>query len=341
MPETVNVVVPAPLEGERVDRVVSFLTGLARAEAAAVVDAGGVTLRGRLVTSRSARVREGDDLEIIVPDQPGPPAGEPSVGVTTVYADDAVIVVDKEAGLVVHPGAGNPSGTLVNGLLARYPDMAEAQWPDPGRPGIVHRIDKGTSGLLMVARTPDALLVMSAQLEDHLVERRYLALVWGTVETASGVIDAPIGRSGSDATRMTIKSDGKRAVTRYEVVRRWEHPQPTTLIRCTLETGRTHQIRVHLSSIGHPVVGDDRYLQGAGGRQGPMLEMGPNGYQRAKNRERGVVVAPGVSPGRPFLHAGVLGFDHPTSGERMRFESELPADLSAGLDRLTEEIGPA
>lgn len=341
MPETVLVVVPAPLEGERVDRVVSFLTGLARADAAAVVDDGGVTLRGLRVTSRSTRVHEGDDLEIVVPDQPGPPAADPAVAVAVVYEDAAVIVVDKAAGLVVHPGAGNPAGTLVNGLLARYPDMAEARWPDPGRPGIVHRIDKGTSGLLMVARSPEALLVLSAQLEDRLVERRYLALVWGAVDTASGLIDAPIGRSGSDATRMTIKSDGKRAVTRYEVVRRWEHPQPTSLIRCTLETGRTHQIRVHLSSIGHPVVGDDRYLQGAGGRQGPLLEMGPNGYQRAKNRKRGVVVAPGLGPGRPFLHAGVLGFDHPTTGERMRFESDLPPDLSGLLDRLSEEIRPA
>ena len=334
MTEPVRVVAPAPLDGERVDRVVSFLTGMARAEAAAAVDSGAVSLRGAVIRSRSARVREGDELVIVLPDRPGPPLSDPSVEVDVVHADDDVIVVDKPAGLVVHPGAGNPGATLVNGLLARFPDMAGLEWPDAGRPGIVHRIDKGTSGLLMVARSPAAMEVLSAQLEAHTVERRYLALVWGTVEPASGVVDAPLGRSVADPTKMSVRADGRRAVTRYEVAGQWADPQPTTLLRCTLETGRTHQIRVHLAAIGHPVVGDDRYLQRSVGRQGPVLEMGPDGPRRSRNRKRGAIVAPGLAPGRPFLHAAMLGFDHPRSGAHMRFESPLPADLHVTLDRI-------
>jgi len=307
----VRIVVPDGLDGERVDRVVSFVTGLARAEAAAVVDGGGVVLAGRRVTVRSRRVVAGDALEIAVPEPAAGPVGDSAVGLDVVHADGAVVVVDKPARMVVHPGAGNTDGTLVNGLLARFPDLATQEWPDPSRPGIVHRLDKGTSGLLMVARTPSALESMAAQLQARTVERRYLALVWGALEQAAGTIDAPIGRSPADPTRMSIRADGRRAVTGYEVVTRFEQPQPATLVRCALETGRTHQIRVHLAAIGHPVVGDDRYLR------------------------RGTVVAPEVGAGRPFLHAAVLGFDHPQDGARLRFESALPADLQATLDGLS------
>jgi 23S rRNA pseudouridine1911/1915/1917 synthase len=317
----VSVVVPAALDGQRVDRVVSFLSGLPRSEAAAVIDSGGVTLDGAAVATRSRKVAAGDVLEITVPPpDPGPPA-DGAVAVDVVHADAAVIVVDKPAGLVVHPGSGNPRGTLVNGLLARFPDLGAHDWPAPDRPGIVHRIDKGTSGLLMVARTPAALAALSAQLEARSVERRYLALVRGSVEAESGMIDAPLGRSVSDPTRMAVRADGRRAVTRYEVVARLP---TTTLVRCALETGRTHQIRVHLAAIGHPVVGDERYhgrgaVPGAG-RGAPGAGGGASGAGGG---------VPGV--GRPFLHAAVLGFDHPVSGARLRFESPLPADLEAVL----------
>lgn len=305
MSERVTVVVPGALGGERVDRVVSLLTGLPRSDAAAIVDRGAVRIAGRPVTARSRRVAEGETVDIEVPPRPGGPDPDPSVAVPVVHADDAVIVVDKPAGLVVHPGAGNPAGTLVNGLLARYPDLAGHGWPDPGRPGVVHRLDKGTSGLLMVARTPAALASLSAQLADRTVERRYLVLVWGDVANVSGVIDAPIGRSPSEPTRMAVRAEGRRAVTRYEVLRRCGS---ATLLQCALDTGRTHQIRVHLAAIGHPVVGDDRYDRGHGGR--------------------------GRRVRRPFLHAAVLGFDHPTSGARMRFESDLPAELRTALQEV-------
>jgi len=331
----VRVVVPGALDGERVDRVVAFLTGLPRAEAATVVDGGGVLLGGRPVTSRSRRVAGGDILEVVVPDRPGPPTGDAAVDVAVVFADEAVVVVDKPAGLVVHPGAGNRAGTLVQGLLARFPDLAGLDWPDPMRPGIVHRLDKGTSGLLVVARTPAALASLAAQLEARTVERRYLALVWGAVDPATGVIDAPIGRSVSDPTRMAVRTAGRRAVTRYEVVAGWAEPQPTTLLRCTLDTGRTHQIRVHLAAIGHPVVGDERYLheQVPPAGRGPAMTSG-RGKGGGSRRRRGPAVAPGLGVGRPFLHAAVLGFDHPVTGERVRFESGLPAELQAVLDRL-------
>lgn len=303
-------VVTAALDGERVDRLIALVAGVARAEASTLVEEGAVTSAGRVVTARSHRVREGDELEIRLPERAAPAGLEPdaSVEVAVVHVDDQVIVVDKPAGLVVHPGSGNRSGTLVQGLLARFPDLAGPAWPDPGRPGVAHRLDKGTSGLLVVARTPEALVSLAAQLKERTVERRYLALVWGSVESDAGVIDAPLGRSAQDPLRMAVRADGRRAVTRYEVVRRYDGPA-ATLVACRLETGRTHQIRVHLAAIGHPVAGDDRY-RGGGTRTS------------------------GLRLGRPFLHAERLAFDHPDSGERLSFSSPLPADLAPVLQLL-------
>ncbi len=314
-------VVPAALDAERVDRVVSFLAGVPRAQAASIVDGGGVSIAGRPVVSRSRRVVTGEVVEIVLPEPPPGLLPDPTVAVDVVFADDTVFVVDKPAGLVVHPGAGNRGGTLVNGLLARFPDLGAHRWPDADRPGIVHRLDKGTSGLLMVARTPAALESLTAQLAARTVERSYLALVWGAVEAGAGVVDAPIARSPADPTRMSVRADGRRAVTGYEVVSRWERPQPTTLVRCRLETGRTHQIRVHLAAIGHPVVGDTRY------RERRPTDVTGRGH-------RGQAMTASLDPGRPFLHAAVLGFAHPVSGEALRFESPLPPDLRAVLDAL-------
>jgi 23S rRNA pseudouridine1911/1915/1917 synthase len=299
--------VPAALAGERIDRVVAMVTGLARAGAAGLVGAAAVVLNGRPVTSRSQRVAAGDILGIELPDdiRPTGAVADAAVHVTVVHADEHVIVVDKPPGIVVHPGSGNPGGTLVNGLLALFPDLGAHAWPDPARPGIVHRLDKGTSGLLVVGRTPDSRESLIGQLANRTVDRRYEALAWGRVEASAGVIDAPLGRSLQDPLRMAVRADGRRAVTHYEVRRRYEDPVPTTLLACRLETGRTHQIRVHLAAIGHPVVGDARYR---GDRKGAAL-----------------------APGRPFLHAGALAFDHPGSGQRCSFEAPLPADLSGVL----------
>ena len=301
--------IPAVLDGERVDRVVALLTGLARSEVAALVEAGQVSVGGRPVSVRSRRVSEGETLEVVVPDVVvATVAADPAVDVTVVHADEHVIVVDKQAELVVHPGAGHATGTLVNGLVARFPDLAGAGAGDPTRPGIVHRLDKDTSGLLAVARTPHAYASLVAQLQDRSMTRRYLALVWGHVEAGEGLVDAPIGRGAADPTRMTVSATGKDARTRYRVLARHDGPVPTSLLSCQLETGRTHQVRVHLAAIGHPVVGDRRY---GGKRQA-------------------------IAVGRGFLHAAGLAFDHPASGARMEFASPLPADLQSVLDELTE-----
>ncbi len=297
--------IPAALDGERLDRVVALLTGRSRAESAALVAAGRVSVAGAPVTQRAARVAEGDEIEVDLPprrsDAPRPDA---RVDVPVVYEDADVVVVDKPAGLVVHPGSGNAAGTLVNGLLARYPEIAAVG--QPARPGIVHRLDKGTSGLLVVARTRVAYEALVAALASRRVERRYLALVWAHVGAAQGVIDAPVGRSARSPTRMAVAVRGRSARTRYEVVERFVDPTPVTLLRCSLETGRTHQIRVHLAAIGHPVVGDAPY----GGAR-PALPMR-----------------------RPFLHAAALEFAHPVSGDPMAFDSPLPLDLATVVEEL-------
>ncbi len=181
-PRPVLVEIPEALAGERVDRVVSFLAGVPRSEAAALVLAGGARVDGRVVAREAERVTAGAMLDVDVPGPAPAVAPDPGVEFRVVYEDDDVIVVDKPAGLVMHPGAGHRAGTLVNGLVARFPDLTEGPWPDPQRPGLVHRLDKGTSGLLMVARHPGALADLSAQLKSRAVERRYLALVWGLLE---------------------------------------------------------------------------------------------------------------------------------------------------------------
>jgi 23S rRNA pseudouridine1911/1915/1917 synthase len=299
--------IPEAMAGERIDRVVAMLTGCSRAEAADLVATGAVTVAGSTVTTRSARVRVGDVVAVEVPDRAAAAAlrPEPELHLTVVHEDDDLVVLDKPAGLVVHPGAGRATGTLVHGLLAAYPEVAGVGG-DPSRPGIVHRLDKGTSGLLLVARTQRAYDALVAALSAREVHRRYRALVWGNVAAASGLIDAPIGRSTREPTRMSVDVRGKEARTRYEVLRHATEPVEVTELACTLETGRTHQIRVHLRSIGHPVVGDARY---GGNRQSLPLD-------------------------RPFLHAEGLDLAHPVTGEPLSFESPLPPDLQAVLSAL-------
>jgi 23S rRNA pseudouridine1911/1915/1917 synthase len=312
--------VPAALDGERVDRAVALLTGHTRQVVADLVSAGGVRVGAKVVRARSRKVHTGEVVSAarvaVVDPASDAVLPDPTVEVTVVHVDDAVIVVDKPAGLVVHPGNGNRSGTLVAGLLARYPDL-QALAAEPAsahRPGIVHRLDKGTSGLLVVARTVQARDSLAAQLAAHDVERRYASLVTGTVEADEGLIDAPLGRSERDPTAMAVRIGGRRARTRYQVDARFSDPTQASLLTCRLETGRTHQIRVHLAAIGHPVVNDDRY-DGTPPR----------------------AVRPGrlLPAGRPWLHAAELTFDHPTTGLRVSFESPLPSDLQDCLARFS------
>jgi 23S rRNA pseudouridine1911/1915/1917 synthase len=301
--------VPPALAGERLDRVVAMLAGISRARAGDLVDSGEVTVDGRCETHRSRRVDAGAVVEFRLPEAgDAAPVGDSDVPLAVVYEDTDIVVVDKPAGMVVHPGAGQADGTLVHGLLARYPEIASVG--DPQRPGIVHRLDKGTSGLLLIARSPQAYNGLVSMLASHEIERRYRALVWGRMEVPSGAIDAPIGRSAQDRTRMAVTARGRPALTRYHVRNRFENPVVVTELECAPVTGRTHQIRVHLASIGHPIVGDARY-----------------GGSQARRRS-------GLDVHRPWLHAEYVALEHPVTRQRLSFESPLPQDLVAVLDQL-------
>ncbi|MGD9750875.1 MAG: RluA family pseudouridine synthase [Acidimicrobiia bacterium] len=294
----------AALDGERVDRVVAMLTGLSRKACAELVADGRVTLDGAVVTTRSARVQTDQQLHVDwveVPLAASTLAPAPELAIEVLHLDDSVIVVNKAAGVVVHPGNGVHDATLVQGLLAHHPELYDVG--EAHRPGIVHRLDRGTSGLLVVARTEDAYHSLVAQLAGHEVQRRYLALVIGHPDATHGLIDAPIGRSRHDPTRRAVVADGRSARTRYRLLQQVDEPEPLSLVACELETGRTHQIRVHLQAIGLPVVADTTY---GGGRLRFGLE-------------------------RPFLHAAQLEFTHPGTGETVRFDAPLPEDLRAVL----------
>lgn len=301
-------VVPDALAGERLDRVVALVWECSRAEAARLVDGQKVVVNGLPATGRSQRMATGDRITLsegpaVGHTAPGP---DSSVAIDVVYADEQVIVVNKPADLVVHPGSGNAAGTMVNGLLARFPEIAEVGTRE--RPGIVHRLDRGTSGLLMVARTPFGYEALTAALGRREVHRGYTALVEGMPADDRGVIDAPVGRSTRHPVKMAVTADGREARTHYQVTTRMPAgaesptgvvPYDSARLDLRLETGRTHQIRVHLAAIGHPVLNDDLYG-------------GPD--------------APGIS--RPALHAQTLGFARPDTGEQLRFEVDPPEDFS-------------
>jgi 23S rRNA pseudouridine1911/1915/1917 synthase len=311
-PRLETVEIPAALAGERVDRVVALLSGRTRAQVARLIEAGGVRLGGATVKSASRRVHAGDALETDIEAlaevaQVVARAASPGeVLFRVVYEDADLVVVDKPPGLVVHPDAAHKANTLASGLLAIYPELArlpELGCGEADRPGIVHRLDKDTSGLLVVARSPQAYASLTAQLAARTVARRYLALACGAMEADAGVVDAPIGRSLRHPTRMAVAVGGRAARTHYRVLERFTQPLDATYLELRLETGRTHQIRVHLAAIGHPVVGDARY--------------------RGDKRRSGA--------GRTFLHAAGLEFLHPASGEPVSFASPLAQDLEAVL----------
>lgn len=334
---------PDALDGQRVDRVVAMMADVSRKLAAELIAERRVLVDGVPAEKPSLKVMAGAAITFEVDQVSGAIEPDPSVEVNVVYLDDDVIVVDKPAGLIVHPGSGVRGATLANGLLALHPELSRVGEPD--RPGIVHRLDKGTAGLLMVARTEAAYRSLTRQLKRRTVDRRYRTLVAGHVESDGGVIDAPLGRSARDATRRAIVADGRPARTHYEVVERLVArpddavPAPDfesagvgdgldeveagaatdpglrlTLLICRLETGRTHQIRAHLSAIGHPVVGDTNY--------GGPAEI--PGFGRLDH---------------PFLHAEALGFEHPTTGQHLAFAAETPPDLQSVLAVL-ESAGP-
>jgi 23S rRNA pseudouridine1911/1915/1917 synthase len=296
--------------GRRLDDVLAGLAGVSRAEAARWVADGLVTVDGR-ARSKSFRLTGSETLTWTAPDRPdhsGPPAAE-DLPVTVRYEDDHLLIVSKPAGLVVHPAPGHETGTLVNALLGRAGSLSTAGGAD--RPGIVHRLDRDTSGLLLVAKDDDTHAALSAALAARDIERRYLALAQGHPAPEAGLIDAPVGRHPRDRKRMAVVDGGRTARTAYTTLERFP---AVSLIEARLETGRTHQVRVHLASIRHPLAGDLVY--GAD----PKL-------------------AASLGLDRPFLHAWKLGLTHPATGREIEVTEPLPDDLEGVLAAL--RAGPA
>ena len=297
----------------RLDKALADATDLSRARIQALIADGKVETDGMPATSPSAKVGAGTPFTIHLPPPEEPEAKPQDIPLDIAFEDKHVIIVDKPAGMVVHPAAGNPDGTLVNALLHHCKGELSGIG-GVARPGIVHRIDKDTSGLLVVAKSDAAHEGLAKQFADHSIERLYLALCSGHLAQKEGKIDAKIGRSAQNRKKMAVlEADsrrGKHAITHYRLKKTLHK---ASLIECRLETGRTHQVRVHMSSIGHALLGDPTY-----GRA-------PKGLQSILKH---------LSFARQALHAATLGFEHPITGENLRFHAPLPADMQALIDEL-------
>lgn len=285
--------------GNRLDKALADLTELSRSQANEAIKAGTVLVNGKLSKAKYA-VKEGDVITYEVPEEEVLEYKAEDIPLDIIYEDADVAVVNKPQGMVVHPSAGHTSGTLVNALMYHVKDLSSIN--GVVRPGIVHRIDKDTSGLLMVAKNDKAHNALAAELKDKKSLRKYVAIVHGNLPNDRGVIEAPIGRSDKDRKKQAVTAKGKPAVTRFTVLERFGN---YTLVELQLETGRTHQIRVHMAYIGHPVAGDPLY--------GPRKTLKGHGQ---------------------FLHAKTLGFTHPTTGELVEFTAEEPAIFKEALEKL-------
>lgn len=294
-------------EGKRLDTFVSAHSGLSRNRVQKLIGEGRVLVEGQVARKNhllSAREKISWELPAPEPEEVIPQY----MPITVVYEDEHLIVVDKPADMVMYPGPGHRSDTLLNALLALYPDISGVG--GRGRPGVFHRLDRGTSGLVTVARTEEAYRAMVEKMSERQVARTYIALAVGSIPVETGTIDAPMGRSRGNRKRMSVdRMAGRRAISRFKVTERFGND--FTLVEVSLETGRTHQIRVHFTHIGHPVAGDPEYSRG-----------------RASRR---------LGLDRQFLHACRLKFDHPFTGESMEFSSELPEDLRGVLEELRRE----
>ncbi|MBS1261206.1 MAG: Ribosomal large subunit pseudouridine synthase D [Calditrichaeota bacterium] len=309
--------------GERLDVwLTNRLPKISRSRVQRLIADGMVTVNGRPAKASSAPP-QGAEIEVTFPHPPRPPAEPEDIPLDVLYEDEHILVVNKPAGMVVHPAPGHSGGTLVNALLGRYRDLPAAGGAT-GRPGIVHRLDKDTSGVLVVARNEEAMTQLGRAFHDHEIEREYVALVWGNLARGRGTIVAPVGRHPGNRKKYAVLETGRNAVTHWKALERFDF---LTLVALRLETGRTHQIRVHLAHAGHPVFGDSTY----GGRMHGLARL--TSSQRTLGREL-LSLLP-----RQALHARLLGITHPATGEFVRFASELPEDIARVLARLRAESG--
>ena len=300
-------------DGERLDAFLAArLEDLSRSRAAQLIEDGHVTVNER-IPKKSEKLSEGDIVLVTMPEVESSAVTAEDIPLNIVFQDADIVVIDKPAGIVVHPAIGHRHGTLVNALLHHIKDLSGIG--GVARPGIVHRLDRDTSGLLIVAKNDDAHRTLSAAMKKRDIRRRYLVAAWGHLTSDKEEVDAPIGRSPHDRKKMAVVPTGRNALTRFERLERWKGAD---LLKAELQTGRTHQIRVHLLSIGHPVVGDPLYSPaGEKGISGPGQKWA---WALAKRTPR------------QFLHAAELAFRHPRTREVMRFSSELPADLTAAAE---------
>ncbi|MTI16618.1 RluA family pseudouridine synthase [Rhodobacteraceae bacterium RKSG542] len=325
--EQATIIVDGAYAGNRID---AFLAGhlneFSRNRLQALIKAGHVFIGGRKIVEPKTRVNEGETITLTVPEaEPAEPQAE-NIPLDIVFEDEDLIVINKPAGLVVHPGAGNSTGTLVNALI-HHCGASLSGIGGVKRPGIVHRLDKDTTGLLVVAKNDMAHNGLAAQFADHgrtgPLERAYKAIVWSAPSSLRGTVDANLARSTANRQKIAVvKTAGRHAITHWQILERFgpEDAEPVaSLIECRLETGRTHQIRVHMSHIGHPLLGDMDY--GAG-------------YKSKFNRFEEPLKSQVADFKRQALHAGLLAFEHPRTGEVMRFESELPEDFASILQSL-------
>ncbi len=285
--------------------------------------AGAVTINGVAVTLPKYSLKEGDEILLLAPEPVDADPEPENIPLDILYEDDQLIVINKPVGMVVHPAPGNYTGTLVNALLYHCGDSLKGIG-GVKRPGIVHRLDKDTSGVMLAAKTEHAHNHLAAQFADHgrtgPLHRAYLAWAWGRTQQARGTVEAPLGRDPANRLKQAVRKDGREAITHYTVEARFgDDGWDITRIKCELETGRTHQIRVHMANIGHPLVSDLLYA---------------TGFATKVNRLPEAPKAAIAALGRQALHAAELGFEHPTTGEEMFFEAPLPADLQALEDAL-------
>lgn len=299
----------------RLDRFITrSVENATRSKVKSLIEAGGVTVNGRVVEKAGRLVLPGDNVVCTVPKPPPPEVRPENIPLDIVHEDDDIIIVNKPAGMVTHPAYGNYSGTLVNALLYHTRQLSSERGED--RPGILHRLDKDTSGLLAVAKNDRAHQLLARQFADHSIEREYQAVAWGSMKKSQGTVEAPLARHPSDRKKMAVVEGGKHAVTHYEVL---EDLIYFSLLRLRLQTGRTHQIRVHLASIRHPLFGDPTY----GGRR--------IHYGNVTGRYKFFINEILSAFPRQALHARTLGFIHPSTGEKVRFSSGLPDDMQALL----------